>query len=523
MQCFEEVEEEDVRHAHHPRSLITKPEARALTVVSSCDISLVQETASSRRISTGDEGFDRVLGGGLMPNGVVAIDGPPGIGKTTLLMTAAGNITRRGGGVLMVTGEETVAQVTAAAKRLRCNPPGLRVFATQSLDEVFAEIRLLEEAGFPVHLLILDSVQAFRVARVSSPIGSQWMVGAVGEDLRQHAKDPKTPRSVIAVSQVTKDGAMAGPKALEHAVDTVLSFGRDGSDHRFLITKKNRFGPVGELAQYEMTGRGLRPLVDPNLMAWQDLAGDTGVAACICAHLAKPIVVTVEALVTPSEDASAGSRGVQVVGVSADRVRFVLDSLSRHSGVSFAKSAVRVHVPQVGGDDVEDSAMDLAIAAACWSSLTQKSLGGIVFWGSISLSGKMRSVVRNDGRLEYSEGIRARAALVGHPGKSLPPARVPVVSLSHLSGLVEAIEFLRGRYAREDEKPRAADEAAQSRRFTHDEGSAHRGHPHEASVGQDGEAFLREDDEGEGDEVAEIGGGEVSATSVRGYVPPWGE
>lgn len=480
MQCLEDVSEHDARHAHHPRTLIVPAVSRSVAVVSSYDISLVQGPEETRRISTGDAGFDRVLGGGLVPNGVVAIDGPPGIGKSTLLLMTAANITRRGGGVLIATGEETVKQVGATARRLGANVSGLRVFATQSLDQVFEELRLLKAAGFVVHLLIVDSVQAMRVARVSSPIGSQWMVGAVGEDLRQYAKDPGSELAVIAVSQVTKDGLMAGPKALEHAVDTVLSFGRDESDLRYARTKKNRFGAVGEIAQYEMTSRGLRPLVDPSLMAWQDLAGDTGVAACVCGHLAKPIVVPIEALVTPADDASSGSRGVQVVGVSADRVRFVLDSLARHAGVSFAKSAVRVHVPQVGGDDVDDAALDLAIAAACWSSLMQKSLGGILFWGSVSLSGKMRSVMRNDSRLEYSESIRARAVLVGHPGKGLPPARVPVLSLSHLSSLVESIEFLRGRYAREEEKPRAAEAAMVHNPVDHVGGSSDRSPPGES-------------------------------------------
>lgn len=445
LDCGFEVDDADAVHQFHARRLLgARVGGDASSRVASVEISLVNTEGGYQRISTGIPGFDRVLGGGLVVNGVVAIDGPPGIGKSTLLASAAGMIARRGLGVLIIHGEETASQVAAAARRIGHAADGVRVLATQSLDAGFAEIRALEEAGFAVHVVIVDSVQSQRVARQSSPTGSQWMVGAVGEDLRVHAKTHH--RAIIAVSQVTKDGDMAGPKALEHAVDTVLSFGRNDADTRFLRTKKNRFGPVGVISQFDMTARGLREVEDPSLIAWRDLIGDPGVAACVCAHLAKPLVVPVEALVVPVEDGSGGGRGIQTSGVAVDRVRFVLESLARHTEISLAKTSVRVHVPQVGGEDVDDPGLDLAIAAACWSSLERRSLGGMVLWGAISLSGKLKSVPRVDARLEYAEQIRAVAAIAGHPQGIAPPARLPVVAVPHIADLIDGMEAIRGRY-----------------------------------------------------------------------------
>jgi predicted ATP-dependent serine protease len=193
-----------------------------------------------------------------------------------------------------------------------------------------------------------------------------------------------------------------------------------------------------------MGARGLVEVEDPSLVSWRDIVGDPGVSACVCAHLAKPVLVPVEALVSP-DDAGSGARSIQATGVAIDRVRFVLEAMTRHSGVSFSKVTVRVRVPQVAGEDVSDSALDLAIGAACWSSLTNTSLGGLVLWGAIGLSGKIQSVSRIDSRVEYAERVRASSIVAGHPKSKTPAARLPVLAVSHVADLVGAIDLMRGR------------------------------------------------------------------------------
>lgn len=456
--CGREISDDDPAHQFHARQLVELKDESPHERIQSVAIDQGRGSGGYRRIRTGIAGFDRVLGGGLVTNGLVVIDGPPGIGKSTLLASAAGRIASRKGDVLIATGEETVEQVQAFAQRIGHAIDGVRVIATQSLDNVFREINALEREGFATDVLIVDSVQAMRVAGVSSPTGSPWMVGAVADALRVHAKTKR--RAIIAVSQVVKDGSMAGPKSMEHAVDCVLAFGRNESDTRFLRTKKNRFGAVGEVSQFEMSAKGLREVEDPSVTAWRDLIGDSGVAACICAHLAKPVIVPVEALVTSIEE-SGGTRSIQASGVSADRVRFVLESLARHAGLDIGKSAVRVHVPQVAGEDVDDAGIDLALAAAIWSSVERVSLGAIALWGTISLSGKLQTVMRDDARAEYAERVRVASILSGHPKGKPPSAKIPAHAIAHISELVDGLKILRG-VARHERKEEAGREAQRS-------------------------------------------------------------
>lgn len=444
LDCAREVDESDAAHLHHVRVSSKTSAEDTSSRIQSVAIDLVGGGGITYdRISTGVRGFDEVLGGGLVRNGIVVIDGPPGIGKTTLLASAAGNIASRGGNVLYASGEETAEQVAACAWRIGHAVDGVRVLHTQSIDTVLKEVRLLEAEGWKTDVLIVDSAQAMRVAGNTAPTGSPWMVGAVGNELRFHAK--AAARSVVLVSQVNKEGQMAGPKTLEHAVDTVLDFGRDEHDTRFLRTTKNRFGIVGAVSRFEMGARGLREVDDPALIAWRDLVGDPGVCGCISAHLAKPCLVAVEALVS-SDDEKSGGRSIQATGVPVDRVRFVLESLSRHAQVSFANTTVRVRVPEVAGSTVDDSGLDLAIAAACYSSLTQKSVGSLVAWGSVGLSGKVQSVSKVDTRVAYAEKVGVGALIVGNPKNRPPRSRIAVEALAHISDFVTVINSLTSRF-----------------------------------------------------------------------------
>ena len=427
-------------HANHALERVGGGEER-VDRVRSVAIDELTHSRGYERISTGVRGFDLVLGGGLVRNGIVMIDGEPGIGKSTLLATVSGRIAARGGNVLYASGEETVDQLAACAARIGHVIEGVRAMHTSNLDDILREARVLRRDGWPVDLLIVDSAQAVRTATASGAVGSVHQVGAVTNDLRSFAKASNT--SVILVSQVVKDGSAAGPNSAAHAVDALFSFGRDERDLRWLRSRKNRFGAVGEVAQFEMSSRGLVEVEDPSMGAWRELVGDPGVAGCVCAHLAKPVMVGVEALVTLDDDVSGG-RSVQSQGYPIDRVKFILESLTRHAGVSFAKASVRVRVPLVAGDEVKDNALDFAVAAACWSSLTKASLGSAVFAGSVGLSGKMQTPPRLDARIEYSERCRASAVAVGCAAvKRSLPARVPVFQASHVRDLPEVFEKLR--------------------------------------------------------------------------------
>lgn len=440
LDCGIEIPPGDLSHVNHA-VVAARQDASKLDRIQSVALDLVSHQRVSARISTGVAGFDRVLGGGLVRNGIVMLDGEPGIGKSTLLSSAAGRIAARGGNVLYASGEETAEQVAACAHRIGHAVEGVRVISTASLETILRETRLLEQEGWPIDVLIADSAQALSTLTVSSPVGSVYQVGAVTNELRAFAKSKHV--AVILVSQVTKDGTAAGPKQAAHAVDALLSFGRDDMDVRWLRSSKNRFGAVGEVAQFEMSATGLREVDDPTLVAWRELVGEPGVAACVAAHLAKPVVVPVEALVTQEEEGPAG-RSVQASGVATERVRFVLESLSRHGGVSFAKCSVRVRVPLVAGAEVSDPALDLAVAAACWSSLHRVSLGRSIFAGAIGLSGKLQVGGRLDARLEYVSRVNASALVIG---TTATPRRgnLLVHGIGHASDLVPVLETLRVR------------------------------------------------------------------------------
>lgn len=436
------VSSDDSSHAHCALNRVAPTRAESRSRPKSIALEDATTFFEAQRISTGIEGFDRVLGGGLVRNGIVTIDGPPGIGKTTILSMAGGRIAHRGGHVLYASGEETAPQVAACAKRIGHVVEGVRIIHTDVLEDVFDEIKLLAEfSDFRVDVLIVDSAQAFRCASASSPTGSPHMVGAVAEALRSFCK--KTGVAVILVSQVTKDGTMAGPKTMEHAVDTVIDFGMDEYEIRWLRTIKNRFGPRGVVSQFEMSPRGLVEVVDPSLVAWESLVGDPGVVGCVVAHLAKPVVVAVEALVTRDEGITAG-RSVQATGFPQERLRFLIESLSRYDKELFSKCSIRVRVPVVTGQDIDDEALDLAVAAACWSSAKSRPLGRSILLGGVGLSGKMMASRRIDARIECAESARASIVISGHPKEKRFAAKIPVVSIAHVSSLVETLDHIAG-------------------------------------------------------------------------------
>ncbi len=342
------------------------------------------------RLTTGLADLDRVLGGGLVAGSVVLVGGEPGVGKSTLLLQAAKRLAETGRKVLFVSGEESSRQVRLRAGRLDALAPELFVLA-----ETDAELACREAEALSPALMVVDSVQSVVSATVASPAGSIAQVRTAALVFQRFAKERDVP--VVLIGHVTKDGSLAGPKSLEHLVDAVLSFEGDRSrGRRILRAMKNRFGPVEEVALYEMTERGLSEIADPSsaLLA-ERRAGLAGSAVSAAVEGTRPLLVEVQALVGPSV---AGSARRSAVGLDPGRLSMVLAVLEARAGFSFSQK--EVFVSCAGGLDLREPAADLALAAAILSSERKAPLPADAFYfGEIGLLGEVRSVPDAPARL----------------------------------------------------------------------------------------------------------------------------
>jgi DNA repair protein RadA/Sms len=335
------------------------------------------------RVPTGLADFDRVLGGGLVPGSVVLLGGEPGIGKSTLLLQAARACAAAGGKVLYVSAEESLRQVRLRAGRLGAVAADLRV-----LGETDPEAAIEEAAALEPSLVVVDSVQAMTSASLPSPSGSVGQVRQAALVFQRFAREKSVP--VVLIGHVTKDGTLAGPKALEHLVDAVLSFEGDRSrGRRILRATKNRFGAVDEIALYEMTAAGLSEIADPSraLLA-ERRAGAPGSAVSASIEGTRPLLVEIQALVGP---AVSGSARRSAIGLDAGRLAMILAVLETRAAL--AVSSREIFVSCAGGFDVREPAADLALAAAVLSSHRQAPLpAGAFYFGEIGLLGEVRSV-----------------------------------------------------------------------------------------------------------------------------------
>jgi DNA repair protein RadA/Sms len=335
------------------------------------------------RLTTGLTDFDRVLGGGLVPGSIVLIGGEPGIGKSTLLLQAARSCAAAGDKVLYVSGEESLKQVRLRAGRLGAVAEHLFVLGEMDPDAAVEEASALSPS-----LLIVDSVQSMAAPALPSPSGSVAQVRNAALVFQRFARQMSIP--VVLIGHVTKDGTLAGPKALEHLVDAVLSFEGDRSrGRRVLRALKNRFGPIEEIALYEMTAAGLSEIADPSraLLA-ERRAGVAGSAVSASIEGTRPLLVEVQALVGP---AVSGSARRSAVGIDGGRLAMILAVLE--SGGSAAFGAREIFVSCAGGLDVREPAVDLALAAAILSSHRQAPLPVEAFYfGEVGLLGEVRSV-----------------------------------------------------------------------------------------------------------------------------------
>jgi DNA repair protein RadA/Sms len=385
---------------------------------------------ASEPMPTGDVELDRVLGGGFVPGSVTVLGGEPGVGKSTLLLQALSDQAARGGTCLYVTAEESARQVALRAERLGVVAPSLWLVAETSLAQVLRHIEALRP-----DVVVVDSIQTVFDPEMSSAPGSVGQVRGCAHRLVVEAKTRGV--TVVLVGHVTKEGGLAGPRVLEHLVDTVLAF--DGERHhalRMLRALKHRFGSTHELGLYEMGERGLVGVPDPSALFLADR--QAGVAGSVVAPVLdgqRPLLVEVQALVVPSP-APTPRRTAQ--GVDGGRLAQVLAVLERHAQLALGRC--EVHVAVAGGVRVPEPGIDLAVALAVASSALGRPLApDIVACGELGLGGELRQVNRTERRL-------AEAARLGF-GRAVVPQSAPDppdgMRLARSPSIVDALRITR--------------------------------------------------------------------------------
>ncbi len=378
---------------------------QASPVLSLSDI----EAQDIPRFGTGSEEFDRVLGGGLVTGGVVLIGGDPGIGKSTLLLQALASLAAAGKKVLYVSGEESPAQIALRAKRLGLSVQAVRVQSEIQLEKIEAAL----SAEQP-EVVVIDSIQTLFSEALTSAPGSVSQVRECAAQLTRVAKQSGV--TVIMVGHVTKEGALAGPRVLEHIVDTVLYFeGDTHSSFRLVRAFKNRFGAVNELGVFAMTDKGLRGVTNPSaLFLSQHDQNVPGSCVLVTQEGSRPLLVEIQALVDTSHVPTPRRL---TVGLEQNRLAMLLAVLHRHAGVAVYDQDVFINA--VGGVKITEPAADLAILAAIMSSSRNRPLfRGLVVFGEVGLAGEIRPAPRGQERLR-------EAAKLGFARAVIPKANVP--------------------------------------------------------------------------------------------------
>ena len=355
------------------------------------------------RAVTGIAEFDRVCGGGLVPGSAILIGGDPGIGKSTLLLQVAARIAARGKTVY-ISGEEAIDQVRLRARRLKVEGAKVDLAAATSVRDILAS---LDSADRP-DVVVIDSIQTMYVDTLDSAPGTVAQVRASAQELIRLAK--RRGFALFLVGHVTKEGTIAGPRVLEHMVDTVLYFeGERGHHFRILRAVKNRFGPTDEIGVFEMTDRGLAEVSNPSALFLAERRGDVSGAAVFAGmEGTRPVLVEIQALVAPSPFSTPRRA---VVGWDTGRLAMITAVLEARCGVSLAGADVYLNV--AGGLKVNEPAADLACAAALISSLTQTPVPHeTVVFGEIGLAGEVRQVGQAEARLKEAAKLGFAKALL---------------------------------------------------------------------------------------------------------------
>jgi len=389
------------------------------------------EAQDMQRTPTGQDELDRVLGGGMVEGGVVLIGGDPGIGKSTLLLQALDGLQRSGQNTLYVTGEESGAQVALRARRLGLDNSQVNVLAETQLDKIMATL----QAQSP-QVAVIDSIQTVYSDQLTSAPGSVAQVRECAAHLTRLAKSSGT--TVVLVGHVTKEGALAGPRVLEHMVDTVLYFeGDTHSSYRLVRAIKNRFGAVNEIGVFAMTEKGLKGVSNPSaIFLSQHTEPVPGSCVMVTLEGTRPLLVEIQALV----DSGGPSPRRLSVGLDRDRLAMLLAVLHRHAGVACMDQDVFVNA--VGGVRISEPAADLAVMLAIQSSLRGKPLPrGFLAFGEVGLAGEVRPAPRGQERLKEAAKLGFSVALI--PKANMPKKPIEGLTIHAVERVDEAVNVLR--------------------------------------------------------------------------------
>ncbi len=385
------------------------------------------------RLRTGIEELDRVLGGGLVAASAVLVGGDPGIGKSTLLLQAAAALARTGARVLYISGEESADQIRLRARRLGLDSAPLSLAATINVRDIVAVL----EAERDLALVVIDSIQTMWLDSVESAPGTVTQVRAAGFELIRQAKSRGF--CLVLVGHVTKDGALAGPRVLEHMVDAVLHFEGDrGHQFRILRGVKNRFGATDEIGVFEMTDLGLAEVANPSALFLAERRGNVAGSAVFAGlEGTRPVLLEVQALLAPN---SGGSPRRSVVGWDGGRLSMLLAVLETRCGMRLSGSDVFLNV--AGGLRITEPAADLAVAAALASAATNAPTNAAtVYFGEVGLSGEVRQVAQSDARLKEAQKLGFERAVlpkrVARGGRASVAETMMLTEIGHLSDLVE--------------------------------------------------------------------------------------
>ena len=383
------------------------------------------------RFGTGIEEFDRVLGGGLVPGGVVLIGGDPGIGKSTLLLQALANIARLKQ-VLYVSGEESGAQIAMRAKRLAVETGELKLQAEIQLEKILGTL-----AEHKPEVVVIDSIQTMYSDALSSAPGSVAQVRECAAQLTRAAKTSGI--TIIMVGHVTKEGALAGPRVLEHIVDTVLYFeGDTHSSFRLVRAVKNRFGAVNELGVFAMTEKGLKGVSNPSALFLSQHENEVpGSCVMVTQEGTRPLLVEIQALVDNSHVPNARRLSV---GLEQNRLAMLLAVLHRHAGIAAFDQDVFINA--VGGVKITEPAADLAVLLAINSSMRSKALPrGLVVFGEVGLAGEIRPAPRGQERLREAAKLGFSIAMI--PKANAPKQKIEGLKVIAVERIDEALQRIR--------------------------------------------------------------------------------
>jgi DNA repair protein RadA/Sms len=375
--------------------------------------------------------FDRVLGGGLVEGGVVLIGGDPGIGKSTLLLQAAARLSEQVP-VLYITGEESAQQVALRARRLGVNAAKVNLLPEIELEKIQAALTATKP-----RIAVVDSIQTLYSSALTSAPGSVAQVRECAAQLTRLAK--QTGITIIFIGHVTKEGALAGPRVLEHMVDTVLYFeGETHTSFRLIRAFKNRFGAVNEIGVFAMTEKGLREVTNPSaLFLSQHHAGVAGSCVMVTQEGTRPLLVELQALV---DECHGNNPKRLTVGLELNRLAMLLAVLHRHAGIACYDQDIFVNA--VGGVRIVEPGADLAVTLAVVSSLRNRALPAKhVVFGEVGLAGEVRPVQRGQERLREAAKLGFTHAIV--PSANRPKQAIAGLEVIAVDRLVEAVDYLK--------------------------------------------------------------------------------